>query len=33
MSNKAAVIHEKGTPDVFRWEEMAGRRSRGRAKR
>ena len=21
MSNKAAVIHEKGTPDVFRWEE------------
>ena len=21
MSNKAAVIHEKGTPDVFRWED------------
>ena len=21
MSNKAAVIHEKGTPDVFRWQD------------
>ena len=21
MSNKAAVIHEKGTPDVFCWQD------------